>query len=950
MAPTVIRKFFENLKGLNDSFTDLTRPPDYMSQAQNIIWLPNGNLEKRKGGKIITQFAGKSKGSSGKFRMPLAVMPYSYTDETSLSDFSELCVLSVDTSAIIQEFMFERVATGTLSLTYSGPAATVILTFFPNSSNVWELNITENGTPVSGFPKQYGTGLEDSPTALTTLISDIDALANYACSGSFTTDLPAAILPVVSSLDLSSGSGSISYSYLETIHDSGTSTTYYNPYGAIKFRAAGYTLPSFVTARDCLYFTGFDTQLHKFDGSRVYRAGRPVPTKAPIVSSSGASGIDAGTYTYYYSYVKRPKADRGGEIESALSDGAEITLASAKTVTVQIPSIRTYKVLGVTKATGAGTTIQVKELDFKSIITPHAISIFNAGSGSWTSASITSFSPNSSPATITINTSISTNDDTFIFQASEPYGADFFEDAISSSGSVQSNVTTITCTNNTTSMPLVFRVGDWVMFYDSISSTYVERQVTASTTTSITISGSAVTVGATTTIVASVKIRIYRTKNAGFEKFLIGEIGDVPTDSNILSPLESFTDNTKDEAALVQYLPPVNTPDPPPLCRFVTTHQNLLVVAGDFTNPKTVSFSEPDNIESFPLATNSFAPSFSSSGEITGLASDEGVLVVFGQEERAVVQGELSSLDFRVDVISDGIGCVSHNSIAKVEEGVIWLSKRGFERSIAGQLDRDFYLPLWARFRNQFYLQTDETAITTAQESKFVMQRAIATYDAVNNLYVCFIPAETGTPSTSTTTLSISATKYANSNSKWFVYDTEQEAWAIFSLPEKMNAAGGLAMFNNELYWGSAYKVDNSSPPDVAGHVIKRHSNGTIYDYADGADAISAIAATSWDSLGEQDLLKKVLSLKVWQMMSDAIFPFSVTIELLYDWSDSNAHTSASKTFSASTEIEKDIKAKAGKKIRSLKFRVSNSTLHQGLSITGLQTEIAGAYRGEVKT
>lgn len=948
MATSTIRKFFENLKGLNDSFTKLTRPADYAEDAQNIVWLPNGNLDKRKGGKLISQVAGYPKTSSGKFRMPLAIMPYSYTNPDTLGTSQDLVVISINSSNDRDQYVVERLTSGTLAITYTGPAATVNLTFKPNSSNVWELNITENGVAVSGFPKQYGTGLEDSPTGLSTLVSDIDALANYACTATFTTNLPAAILPLTTSLNLSGGSGSISYNYLESLDINNTN---YSAFGDIDFRTADYIPPSFVSFRDCLYLAGYGSYLFKFDGSILRRAGRPVPSAPPRLVNTGAvGGVPAGTYTYYYTYVSQPNNDKGGEIESALSEGTSITIGAATSIDVEVPSVFYHRYLGQTVSTGAASTsVQIDRADLTGLVPPITVGIYDVGTSLYNAFTVTSFNGNTNPAVLTVTVAVRTDDKKPVLLYESAKG-NFAEVSATTSAIAQTNATVLNCTNSSFDKPLFLKTGDYAVLTNSVTGgTYITRKVTASTTTTITIEGSGIDTRASSYISPGSKIRIYRTKNGGFEKFLLGEITDFAGVA-ATTPTVTFTDVIQDEALKIQYLPPINTPDPPPMCKLVVAHQNLLVVAGDSTNPNNVSFSEPDNCESFPLASNSFAPSFSDAAGVTGLASDNGVLIVFSEAERAVVSGSLSAGDFRIDVVSDGVGCVAPSSIATTENGIIWLSKRGFERSVAGQIDNTFYLSLWQRFRGQFYRQVDDTAITTAQESQLVMQRARATFDSVNNLYVCFIPCETGTPDIRTSGAAISTTKYANSSSKWFVYDTEQDAWAVFSLPEKMNAAGGLATFQNDLYWASAYKADSSTPPDVAGQVVKRHSTGTIYDYADGADAISASVSTSWESLGEPNLIKKLLTLKIWQMMSDALLPFTVTVDVYYDWSDSNTHTSTTKTFSSATTIEHDVKAKAGKKVRSFKVKFSNNTLHESLSITGMQAEVSLPYRVEVKS
>ena len=198
-----------------------------------------------------------------------------------------------------------------------------------NSSNVFELDLVEDGSSVSGFPKQYGTGVAvAASTLLSTLISDIDGLADYAASADVTpgTNVQAAILPIVTGLDLSGGSGTIDYQEWATESDANLGEDNFEHEYLITSR----------NAKNSIYFAAPGNRpLLKYDnsGRDVYQAGMPKPDQAPDTNLS--AGALTGTYKYKFFWKFIDEQDN--IIEGPTSPEVEVN-PSSQDLDVRVPS------------------------------------------------------------------------------------------------------------------------------------------------------------------------------------------------------------------------------------------------------------------------------------------------------------------------------------------------------------------------------------------------------------------------------------------------------------------------------------------------------------------------------------------------------------------------------------------------------------------------------------
>jgi hypothetical protein len=140
------------------------------------------------------------------------------------------------------------------------------------------------------------------------------------------------------------------------------------------------------------------------------------------------------------------------------------------------------------------------------------------------------------------------------------------------------------------------------------------------------------------------------------------------------------------------YLPLGGTP---PSVKYVRVHQGRLWAAGDPARPDRLYFSGPGNHEEWNGEGDSGAIDIDpGDGDSTGITaifpSFRGVLIVAKSSKLYRVTGT-SPLDYKVEPISEGIGCNSHNSAIAVDmDDIYFQSERGFHSLVLTEKFGDF--------------------------------------------------------------------------------------------------------------------------------------------------------------------------------------------------------------------------------------------------------------------
>lgn len=499
----------------------------------------------------------------------------------------------------------------------------------------------------------------------------------------------------------------------------------------------------------------------------------------------------------------------------------------------------------------------------------------------------------------------------------------------------QNAVTTITVDSGHT-----LNSGDTAYFYDGGTSAYVTRTITSTTATTIVFAG-AVDVADNAVISNNLRIAIYRTveigsaTDASIQTYSL--VAEIPNDS-IGTSTQVYTDQTTDANLGAEFVAPIKAHGLPPKGRYSTVFRNQLFISGDPENVNTVYYSDIDSPEYFPAGDNSFLVDAFEGNKIRGIASLDTAIVVFKERSIQAITGDIASDQFRVDEISyGGIGCVAHHSIQKISGSLFFLSEKGV---FAVNL-KEGVAAVGDRIESEF----------TSPSVTFNFQKATSINWIDDEKYILFMPNETEDGSSN---------KYADSTSKSYVYDYMRGAWLKWS---NINAQGGFAYTGSTLYFHARRLDSNSSATEFPLQVFNNYGN--LLDYNDHQSGIDFSYETNWETLGDPQILKKFLRLKIFALPSDVqegeapLYTLTIDQEINFvtpasiasftmdfsggsDGYGNGAWGTAPYGDSPIPELKGKLKSS---KTRALKLKFSNSTQSEDVLISGFELEATTPYK-----
>ena len=133
----------------------------------------------------------------------------------------------------------------------------------------------------------------------------------------------------------------------------------------------------------------------------------------------------------------------------------------------------------------------------------------------------------------------------------------------------------------------------------------------------------------------------------------------------------------------------------PPNVKYLRNHQGRLWAAGDPNRPDRLYFTSPGNHEEWNGTGDSGAIDvFPGDGDASGITaifpSFRGSLFVAKQNAIYKVSGT-SPIDYRIEEVTKGLGCISHNSAIAVDmDDIYFASERGFHSLVLTQKFGDF--------------------------------------------------------------------------------------------------------------------------------------------------------------------------------------------------------------------------------------------------------------------
>lgn len=705
--------------------------------------------------------------------------------------------------------------------------------------------------------------------------------------------------------------------------------------------------PSFVNAGNSLYiFTSannrtsspyrpydYHGQVYKYDGQFCYRAGLPrVPTAlTPAAVDAGVAGILNGTYKYRYTRVQRDAS--GVEVESEPSDPVSVTVAN-KQVDVTIYNLQCKDIGAVVNGNQVGVTSIAIKNQFKFVKDQGLFAYIGDSTTSlWDFRRITDVTSAAGSPHITIEgATVDVSDGSNIYVANVGYN--YRGGRISAT---TTNTSTITV-SGTAAIAHHIQVGDTIYFRNSTTNKYIEVVVNAITTTSVSWDSAVYGVHDVTTgeyVVTNCRIRLYRTKAGGNTYY---RVADLP--NNYTQPTTVYRDNNPDVPTIPTASPynyglqeqyffsEINKEhDPPPRGAIGCSHQGLLVCSRIKDNPNSVAFSQPGDLEYFPLASNYFDIPSQVSGPITGIGSDsENNLAVFKRNAYYDVSGDLSSGSFNPRAIKEGdygVGC--HASLAKVNGVLIGIGELGFLVVQGGELAiglaSDLNPAIW-------------------NSSQINLNSAVAVNDSSNRHYWVSIPSS-GTISASnraSTTALAFCVDYANKNAA-FAWSTDNYAlWPT----------GGMAVSGNVRYHIS--KDLSDSAPVSGGFTFRQigEKTDTTLPYWHNTIAPTYTYFSEWETLGEPSLNKEYLRLKVFSFPGpyESRANFDLAVTTYKDFQTTTPDTQVTMSFSSTSDFEAVQKLKSGK-ARGLAVKMVTNTGGQCPFISGLEMVVNTTYAKE---
>lgn len=496
----------------------------------------------------------------------------------------------------------------------------------------------------------------------------------------------------------------------------------------------------------------------------------------------------------------------------------------------------------------------------------------------------------------------------------------------------QTGVTTITTNAHS------LKVGDIAYFLDRASSTYVEKTITAITTTSITFAG-AVNVNNGDVISANLRVRIYATAAGGSTYYLVAEIPNLST-----AATQDYSYNITDTTLLANeaWVDPPVLHDLPPKGAYVTSFQGLLCVGGIFAQPNTVWYSDVDSPEYFDPGL-SFDCETIENDAITGLAPSNEFLAVFKTRAYFLAAGTLATGQYRVDQVSYHIGCVAHQTICDIEGALTFLSEDGPYQIQAGGVALSIGEQLFPLF----------SQVTNIDDYRLVLKRAVAVDDKRNEKYLLFIPAES----------SSSGSIYANSYSVllvWDYYPGGDKTWWSWT---NMDFSAGAIVNGEDLIWAERRL---STPLSTITNIIYKRSNrGDIYDYADHYIAIPWQGVTGWETMGSPSVYKKFLRIKPYATDPNIAAGYTLNVKTernfisgVYDTDldvvfgsgsgSGYSYTPYGTNYGDPTTPAMPYKLRSNK-AESMRFTFSHETIYEAPLLTGFELEVALPYSETVK-
>lgn len=497
-------------------------------------------------------------------------------------------------------------------------------------------------------------------------------------------------------------------------------------------------------------------------------------------------------------------------------------------------------------------------------------------------------------------------------------------------------------------------VGQNCFFRDNAGTLHT-RRITASTATTITISGAAVTVANGCVFSAGLKINLYRNKAGGTKKYLVRTFAEATVGI-------TYVDAIADASLGFEYTPPyedlghglfgpVDVTEQAPA--YLCSYKGLVV---SVSASGRVQFCDPDGPEYYVSGGSTIQLLTSSTDVVTGIGANQEAIFVFKPNEIVIIRGDLTTGRWSQEKI-DGVGCDSHHTIAVID-GWIWFWSRAHGVNRIRSVD----WPESCSYRIDNVIQgvdlydyNDGAGGAGGQAPRF----ANAAYFPHTKRYALYVPSLDLIDGVSPPY----SNAIPNDDSLFLVCDTSD---AQFSDPvtdpdgsttevipklrwwkfSGINALGRQVLHDGKWMMWHADVFDDSISDGVTYHLVEEGNTGTPYDYTDFAGPISFSYEHGWIYLKEPSTIKKWLRSELYSFRADLAnqTDFTITAELEIRYKDGEAWSSQTITFDydPATSVDEFEKIFEFKPVvaKAIKLKLSGTFWCQAPLISGWTTEV----------
>lgn len=967
-------KFYDNRAGVDSRTNDVRKPENYARDCANSIYSNRDDIEKRKGGKIISDDGP----GFGNFVLR-------QVDPDTLEKIDK--PIGMDEDGYLRERQ-----SATLSVSYSGGATACLARLFYDTSNSeFRFQTFEDGT--LDLDVSLGIGKDEvSPTDLADLQSTIDGDANYSASVSGTDSIPAAYLELVKDHDLADSDLELTAYEWKKAHTSMTnaeaSITEASASGLVTEGSdkVNSTSHPFADGDLVLYETD-DTAIGGLEDKSLYWVRNSGANDFELSATSNGDIIDlkddgVGNHTFTkWDFVGLNTRRRRNEENHELTSFAQQNNVAYFTdggFLWKYDGIAAYRAglpelaqSGVppTQGTSGGslTSSAVYKWRFRYRYRDASGNIIYSD---YVDRSITL---TGSAVKMTFN-DLSPVRRELMFPC-------FNANAASTQSNSAGSDWTVTVTSGHN-----LKAGMMAVYYDNNLGQYSTSKILSVTSTTITMEAISVSNQISTTAFTgsdrifgglyqvdsganligerdpgALVVEVYRTQANGsvFYKeadvYVADDSNNVVHESTVSDANLLLGDGPFDEVGIF--------PKEPRIAKYISTWQNQLIQGGrppestvrqykrmEKANALSNELIEEDDIaaadffywndalfiEGFPKDGLHEDDVYTNRGDsVTGIAPNKDSLFVFKDQSMALVTGNVALNNVAVEMLETDRGCISHSSIKDVQGSLVWLDQNyGFQTIIAGQLPKSVGISI-----NNIVKENPRSG-----ESKRILNKAVAVNFEFDDKYICAIPAES---------LTSDGERYSNGNGLICVFDyAEYEldrfrmAWHYWS---GIDMTGGLYVIDNELFWSSRrYSSDLSS---LKFEHWKQSNLADAWDYQDHNEGISWFWQTAFLNGGSQSIDKIFNNLLVKSSTDTVNDSFDLEIEQYGNYEPDRLLGQITKTFSKVAQaIKKNINYQlATPKLESASFKLKNSQEQTNVSISGVEVYIEGEFDTEYK-